>query len=467
MESVTTKIEREEKTSRATADGVPANAAAPQWCIVVGGDHHNTLSIVRSLGAAKIRVALVIVSGDGHSFVARSRYATKTCIVPDETRIERAVFELSAELPDLRARRVPVICTSDGAAAAVDASARLHEAFLCPGTREDPPGTLIECMGKFSMSRLAHNAGFCVPATFLLPPRARDGAVPAIPAGLEFPCILKPEKSFLGSKEDFRICRERAQWQETLESVSAEECFVCQPFLRVDAEGQVLGVRRADGKCFFAGTTHKPLCCPETRNLGMTVIAEFSPEAFRYCSRDALEALLEKSGYFGPFSAEFIVSEGKTYFVEINFRTDGNFYLSLAGGVNLPAIWCGDSDAKNFTAKPALGLVEISYLKYVALKHPLRIIPDFLRATAFAIFSWRDPKPFFFKIFNFIMSCTRHLTPPLRENIGISVDFNAFTFRTSAFPPLRRISTEQCVPAHCANAADFRLHLLGGQRRAA
>ena len=417
-----------------------------RWAAVVGGDHPNTLAVVRSLGAVGMQVALVVVSADGRSFVAHSRYVNAVRIVSNEEEIETALLDLFGEDLKLSARgNVPLLCTSDGAAVVVDASVLLRERFLCPGIRGGNAGRLSEAMGKFAISRIASAAGFKIPGTFWL--NLKNG-IPETPCGLEFPCIIKPEKSFLGTKKDFRICPNRMRWTETLETLDARQEYVCQPFLSVETEGQVLGVRDASGKCFFAGLIRKPLCCPETHNLGMAIVAEFSPDAFRYCSLAALEQLLSEAGYFGPFSVEFVISGGDAYFVEINFRTDGNFYLSLAGGVNLPAIWCGDEPSRTFSAHSATGLVEISYLKYAFLKNPLRGIADFLRADAFAIFLKSDMRPAFFKIMNKII-------PPPHSSLRLAEsDRTDAALLENAFPfPTRGRPASAGVPTNLAFSA--------------
>ena len=48
--------------------------------IVVGGNHHNTLAILRSLGEKSIKSKLIVITGDKKPFVSYSKYIS-SCIV--------------------------------------------------------------------------------------------------------------------------------------------------------------------------------------------------------------------------------------------------------------------------------------------------------------------------------------------------------------------------------------------------
>ena len=364
---------------------------------VLGGDHHNTLAVIRSLGIAGFSPIPIVVSESGKSFVVKSHYVREFRIVRKEEDLEACLRTLYKTL--IPAGTKPkIICCSDGAAVVADASMWIREHFCVPGIASTEVGALSRMMGKAEMMRLAEASGFLVPKTFRI---AKNGVTaPSVPGELSFPCIIKPEKSFLGSKFDFRICRSADDWFGAWASLPKGKEFLVQTFLQNARDGQLLGVRLSDGKCVLGGSVEKPICCPETHNLGMTIMADFLPDTALFATRESVETFLEKTGYVGPFSLEFLVSESVVYFVEINFRTDGNFYLSFAGGVNLPAIWCEDFSASKFSAKRVRGLVEISYLKYLALKNPFRLFRDFCRTDVFGIFSLRDPRPFFAKLFS-------------------------------------------------------------------
>lgn len=372
-----------------------------RYVFVVGGDHNNTLAVVRSLGVAGYCPIPVIVSEQRKSFVAASRYVRTFRIVFRDDDLVDCLRELHAELR-LFGEKPKVICCSDGAAVIVDASPWVRAHFSVPGVGGKSAGKLSRLMGKEEMTRLAEMSGFLIPKTFLVSKKGNEN-IPDCPEALTFPCIIKPDKSFLGSKHDFRICKDLGEWNSAWDRLPAEMNFLVQPFLENVRDGQLLGVRLRDGRCVLGGSVEKPICCPETHNLGMAIIADFLPDAERFVRRSVVESFLGKTGYVGPFSIEFLISGNSVYFVEINFRTDGNFYLSLAGGVNLPEIWCDDVGSEEFRAKPVRGIVEISYLKYIALKKPFRIIYDFLKADTFAIFSLRDPLPFFAKLFSKII----------------------------------------------------------------
>ena len=42
--------------------------------IVIGGNHHNTLGVIRSLGRKGVMPYVILTSGDNNSFVLKSKY---------------------------------------------------------------------------------------------------------------------------------------------------------------------------------------------------------------------------------------------------------------------------------------------------------------------------------------------------------------------------------------------------------
>ncbi|MDD3666811.1 MAG: ATP-grasp domain-containing protein, partial [Bacteroidales bacterium] len=75
------------------------------------------------------------------------------------------------------------------------------------------------------------------------------------------------------------------------------------------------------------------------------------------------EAFIRHTGYSGLFSVEFMHGlDGKDYFLEMNFRNDGNSFVVTSAGTNLPYIYylyCIGGDYKNEIAQSK---VEESYL---------------------------------------------------------------------------------------------------------
>lgn len=80
--------------------------------IIVGGNHHNTLALIRAFGQEKYYVIAFVVSENYKSFVARSKYVGEAYVVRDE---EFVVSELLSKNFEVSGR-VPIITASDKSA---------------------------------------------------------------------------------------------------------------------------------------------------------------------------------------------------------------------------------------------------------------------------------------------------------------------------------------------------------------
>ena len=100
------------------------------------------------------------------------------------------------------------------------------------------------------------------------------------------------------------------------------------------------------------------------------------------------------------FSFETIVAGDKTYFVEINFRTDGKIFGMPATGCNIVAAWLYDAVGME---KYPLSFDKEVYVMFGPedFQHVLHKdisflcwLKDVLRTNAFHTWSVRDPMPF-------------------------------------------------------------------------
>ena len=112
--------------------------------------------------------------------------------------------------------------------------------------------------------------------------------------------------------------------------------------------------------------------------------------------------------YSGLFSFEIIRGvDEKIWFLEINFRNDGNAWCVTKSGINLPVIWvkaCYGDDYKNeiCTPKQLLMMPELQDFKLV-LQRKVSFIQwckDWKRTDYFMEYDKQDKKPFFFAILN-------------------------------------------------------------------
>ena len=112
---------------------------------------------------------------------------------------------------------------------------------------------------------------------------------------------------------------------------------------------------------------------------------------------------MRRTGYHGLFSLEFLRDKnGKDYFMEINFRNDGNAICVTAAGMSLPYIWYLDcigadySQERNKKITPVYVMPDMAELKLLATRQISlkEYMSDFKKTNRFMEYDKRDKKPF-------------------------------------------------------------------------
>ena len=97
-------------------------------------------------------------------------------------------------------------------------------------------------------------------------------------------------------------------------------------------------VARRGRTVVIPGVTRLIWASSESSNTGIVEIDGF--DKYDDIPLDRVRSFIRATGYSGSFSVEFLRDkEGRDYFMEINFRNDGNAIVATAANVNLPAMW--------------------------------------------------------------------------------------------------------------------------------
>lgn len=291
--------------------------------VIIGDSFNNTLGLIRSLGEARVDITLLLVGKNDRLFVSRSRYLKKSRIFQVE-KIEDCLPVLM-RIADGTKRQM-IICTNDTAAQYVDEHEKvLSEAFVTPMKGRQ----LGALMNKDEQCRIAEQCGLVVPKSFIY---SREDA---FSSELEFPLLMKPANSNFGEKSDIHICRNMDDVRSGLAAASSCNKFVVQEFIEKEYEINLIGVSTDNG-VFIPGGVRKIRHYP-------TIYSPCSFGIFQSVEKLKIDIqpiirLLQKVGYRGPFSVEFLHKDDKNYFMEVNFRHDGLAYAATASGANLPAM---------------------------------------------------------------------------------------------------------------------------------
>lgn len=293
--------------------------------IIIGANHHNTLGLVRSVGEIGIRPD-VLVHGDSFNLLKSSKYVNKISIVP----IDNIINYLLSNYSDESLKPI-LLCGEDETMSVIDKSITVVEKYFYCFNALHQEGRITSFMDKGEMQRVAKICGLICPQSFYVSRNSK------LPSNLPFPCMIKPISSLDGTKAELKKCE---NIHELLTKMSIGITYQLQEYISKEYELNMVGCSLDHGNKIVApGIIRKIREYPvRLGSSSFSVLESF--ESHKSISLDKIQGFIKAIGYEGLFSVEFLHSNGKDYFLEINMRNDGNGYVPTSAGVNLPAIWC-------------------------------------------------------------------------------------------------------------------------------
>lgn len=355
--------------------------------IVIGGFHHNTYGLIRSLGEAGIKSYVILEPCHPKvNWLFVSKYIIGNYILSEgENLVDYLLTTFSNE------KVKPIIyCGSDTSISLLDnAYDVLKEKFFIFNAK-NTSGRINHYMNKVFMFPLAEKCGLTTIKTWHLKKSEIDSV------NLIYPILVKPNNSLGGTKADIKISYNKEQ---LLRNMHEGIDYILQEYIEKDYELNLLGLSLYAGKqILYPGVINKLREYP----MGSSSFARID-NVLRYpfLSVDSIEQFIQLIGYEGLFSIEFIVKGNKYYFLEINMRNDGNGYMSTGAGLNLPLIWyhycCGITDKSKSLSliKPFYFMSEETDYKHISGGH--LTLANWLsclhKTNSFFILNKRDIKP--------------------------------------------------------------------------
>ena len=352
--------------------------------IIIGGNHHNSLGAIRALGEKGLRPTFIVVTTEKKPFVGFSKYLSRTIQIPNNELIPETLLsecKVSGEKP-------VIICCSDPSSGVIDENRnRLSSYFLLPGASAQ--GRIAYLMSKKVMSNLAVEVGLQIPQTYY----CDEFNVNNIP----LPCILKPLVSRKGKKSDIHICRTKDEIKDGIDSIGPENLQI-QQFIDKKLEYQLIGCSTGS-EVIIPGVSHILRPCKGSN----TSFLQYVPLNEDFCDLEKCKEFVIRTGYRGLFSLEFLRDkQGNDFFMEINFRNDGNAICVTEAGVNLPYIWYLACKGQNYQEemtrkiKPSYIMPDTAELKLLLTGQISLIdyINDFRKTDRFMEYDKNDPRPF-------------------------------------------------------------------------
>ena len=174
--------------------------------VIIGGDHHNTLAIIRCFGMYKVPFK-VIIHGEkcdkNDIAILHSKYVKYYSIVDND--IDSIVNEL---IKDNSENIQYIIPCSDLAEYAIDVNYdKLSNKYIMPGFYKNP-GLVVKMMDKYEQKKWADKNGILMAKSWLI---IKKNGLFKFPDNLKYPCIIKPNVSAFGKKSDIRIINNKQE----------------------------------------------------------------------------------------------------------------------------------------------------------------------------------------------------------------------------------------------------------------
>ncbi len=309
--------------------------------VVIGGNHHNTLSLVRCLGEKGLNVILLLETNRSN-FVSCSKYIKKSYFCSNDNDILSSLNIIKK----CHKEKTLIICASDHSASLLDLRfGQIKDSFFIANIKEKE-GDLTAFMDKQTQTELAEKCGFIVPKSWLYNKE--------IEKDVEFPCLLKPLESIHGGKK-IRVCYSIEDIHLALKDFSIEDKILVQEFIEKESEIVLIGLAICH-EVYIPGYSYKH----REINGGTTFSTVYPIEKFNQNIVDAVEKYVKEIGYEGLFGIECIEKKGKYYFIEINLRNDATCYSIAKAGVNLPYIYWAICNNQNYQKELTHKIEEIT-----------------------------------------------------------------------------------------------------------
>lgn len=197
------------------------------------------------------------------------------------------------------------------------------------------------------------------------------------------------------------MCHSRDELISVINNPKRCSDYVVQEYIEFDKEISILGAVLENGEVLLSGCIDKLRTCM----IGTTSFGVMVDNMLLGDTVTKLKTMMKRTGYRGLFSAEFLKMGDIYYFLEINFRNDGNTYVATASGLNLPLYYI-NSFINNYT----LNIEEQRFPCYFMLdiedfckrhKNKLSLIQwinDYKAANCYLVKNAKDNAPFKKKI---------------------------------------------------------------------
>lgn len=372
--------------------------------VILGTNYYIGLSVIRCLGEHGIHTVAVNYS-DEHNYGAKSKYTSEKLIAPHYRKDTEAFIQFLIEYAKQQDAPPVLIPCHDNYVEVVDRYLdKLKPYYLIPQTQQ---GLYTTLMDKQKLYELAQQHGVLVPETVHVD---EEDYIEQVEQRIGYPCIVKPVDSpaFMAHfhRKLFRVQNREEMVLAIERSKSAGfEVFVQRIIPGFDDHMYTFDAYMNQESQVTHWTT-----CQKYRqypiNFGASVYTGqvYVPELYEIGSR-----FFKAIGYKGFAEIEFKkdAQTGKFYLIEVNVRITNFNSLLHKIGLNMPYITYRELTGNPLPPKAVTENTNTvfwyAYEDLYAIRGYLRtkqltagqVFRSFFKPKAYAVWSLKDPKPFF------------------------------------------------------------------------
>lgn len=359
--------------------------------ILIGGNHHNGLGLVRSFGINGISPYGIVVNPSSKScFVTKSKYWKHTFVINNN---EQIIDTLLSNFSNEQEKPV-IIPWSDSAAAEIDKNLnKLSQFFIVPSLN-GKEGAIVKMMDKKNQIDFIQKYGLPMAKSWTVSLPYNDDGTNFI-----YPCICKPVSSYEGTKKDIKKCDTPQDLVSYLNILSKKDYkqFLVQEYISFDKE------------LVFSGSCDSQPSYIISENVREWPVIGGTNSFFKVIDDSTIHnicqnilAALQKENYYGMFDIELFQVNEKVYLNEINWRNTGNSFFALGTQVHWAVIWYlqaigKDTSYLKHTTKDITqcAMNESTDLRHVLFKGlPFSVwFKDLKRMQSFALWYKKDLRP--------------------------------------------------------------------------
>ncbi len=215
-----------------------------------------------------------------------------------------------------------------------DARSRLEAFFLFAHLKDG--NSLSGLMDKNYMKTRAAAVGLSVVQGW--PIMYEDGEF-SVPDQIEYPCYVKGLYSYWDSKPIQRKCEDKSELEaltRLCKTVYPHPLYA-EEFVKIKREMGMMGI--CDGENCWVPAETELVLMGEGSSHGVSILGHVKPVRTDNEIKRKIETLLKGLGFVGIFNIDFIETEGRVFFVELNLRFATYGYGLFKLGVNVPALF--------------------------------------------------------------------------------------------------------------------------------